>query len=109
MSCIITDIVIIMIIMRYLNLTDDNLDSLRLAHKSEKNKKIAYRINAIILLGTGWSISRVSVALLLNQQSLYNYISNYKKGGIKKLLSTDYKGRPKISIKKTMYQPLRRT
>ena len=42
--------------MQGFELSKDEIVSLRLAHKRERNKKLAYRINAIVLLGSGWSL-----------------------------------------------------
>ena len=51
-------------------LTPDQLAELRIAHKSESYKRSAYKINAIILLGTGWKLKEVKEALLLDEETL---------------------------------------
>ena len=35
------------------------LATLRIAHKSEQYKRSAYKINAVILLGSGWKLKKV--------------------------------------------------
>jgi len=73
-------------------LTPDQLSELRIAHKSESYKHSAYKINAIILLGTGWKLKEVKEALLLDEETLRDYIKRYQSGGIEGLISTYYQG-----------------
>jgi len=79
--------------MKGFNLSKDEIESLRLAHKKCKNKRAAYKVNAILLLGTGWSLKKVKNALLIDNETLSAYIRKYKDGGIKELLSTNHAGR----------------
>lgn len=78
--------------MKDFELPIQEIQALRLAHKAAKNKADAYRINTVILLGSGWSLEEVSEALLLDAETLRNYVNNYKIGGINKLLKYNYKG-----------------
>lgn len=78
--------------MRDFEISSEEIQELRVAHKSVKNKADAYRINAIILLGTGWSLDEVVDALLLDGETLRNYVMRYKQGGLEKLLEWNYKG-----------------
>lgn len=76
-------------------LSPDEEQELRAAHRSakaSKNVKAAYKINAIILLGTGWSLNDVSEALLLDQDTLSNYVKKYRKSGLNSLLKVFYSG-----------------
>lgn len=68
------------------------LQQLKAAHKAEKNKRYAYRINAIILLGSGWTLETVKEALLLDEETLSNYVKNYKSNGLSGLLKLNYQG-----------------
>jgi transposase len=68
------------------------LDALRVAHKVARKKNEADRIKAVYLLGSGWAIKRVHEALLLDEDTLRNYMRNYEEGGLKQLLAKDYKG-----------------
>jgi transposase len=74
-------------------LTDDELKALRLAHRTERNRSSAYKINAVILLGTGWKLKAVKEALLLDEETLRSYILKYKTLGIDGLIETHHQGR----------------
>lgn len=74
-------------------LSKEQLAELRAAHRSEKNKHAAYRINAVILLGSGWKLKQVREALLLDDETLRSYIEKYKSGDIEELIKTNYSGR----------------
>lgn len=50
--------------MRNFDLTSEEIQELRAAHKSAKKKSDAYRINAVILLGSSWPLEEVVDALL---------------------------------------------
>lgn len=82
-------------------LAPSQLQELRAAHRSAlKNKdgRAAYKLNAVILLGTGWSIEEVVEALLLDNETLRKYIRDYRNGGLSELMQTHYKGGiPKLS------------
>lgn len=73
-------------------LTPPQLAELRIAHKSECYKRSAYKINAVILLGTGWKLKEVKEALLLDEETLRDYVKRYQSGGIENLISTHYRG-----------------
>lgn len=81
--------------MKNFNLTKEEISALRLEHKMAKKSsaKLAYRINAIILLGSGWDLASVSDALLLDDETLRNYVKRFKDGGVKLLLSNNYHGK----------------
>lgn len=74
-------------------LSQTEILELRSAHKSERNKHAAYKINAVILLGTGWTLKKVKNALLLDEETLRSYVEKYRSGGVSELLSTNYSGR----------------
>ena len=75
-------------------LTEDQFSELREAHRKarRKNSAAAYKINAVILLGTGWSFVKVKEALLLDEETLKSYLLKYQEGGIPDLIKTNYKG-----------------
>jgi transposase len=81
--------------MKGFHLTKDQLQELKLAHRLERNRSgsRAYKINAIILLGTGWKLKQVKEALLLNDETLRHYVKNYREGDIEKLVEVNHKGR----------------
>lgn len=74
-------------------LTDEELAELRVAHRAERNRNAAYKINAVILLGTGWKLKQVKDALLIDDETLRSYVRKYKSGGIRQLIETNYQGR----------------
>lgn len=71
-------------------LDDIELIELREAHKAERNRIHAYKINAVILLGTGWKLKDVKEALLLSEDTIRSYVKKYQSGGINQLISTNY-------------------
>ena len=74
-------------------LTGNQISELREAFKAERNIRAAYKINAIILLGTGWKLKTVREALLIDDETLRSYIEKYRSGGIAELVKTNYQGR----------------
>ena len=81
-------------LMKGFNLTKEELSMLRLMHREvrKKNTAAAYKINTIILLGTGWTIKKVTQALLLDDETLKSYVQKYREGKLEELLKTNYKG-----------------
>ena len=55
--------------------------------------KLAYRLNAVILLGTGWRLKQVSQALLLNDETLCSYVKRYRESGVAGIASDKHQGR----------------
>jgi len=41
--------------MQGFELTTEQVSELRIAHRKERDKRSAYKINSVILLGTGWT------------------------------------------------------
>ena len=74
-------------------LNEKQVNELRAAHRAERNRHSAYKINAVILLGTGWKLKNVKQALLLDDETLRSYVEKYEAGGIKSLLHHNYPGR----------------
>jgi transposase len=80
-------------------LSKEELASLKRAHKSEHYKRSAYKINVVILLGSGWSLEEVKDALLLDEETLRSYVKKYQNGGLPALLKVEFKGsEPQLSI-----------
>jgi hypothetical protein len=51
-------------------LSREEISTLKRAHRAAKKKRDAYRINAIVLLGTGWTIREVAEALFLDDETI---------------------------------------
>lgn len=81
--------------MKGFHLSTKELEILRSAHRDAKrtNANAAYKINAVILLGSGWTLKKVKNALLLDDETLRSYADKYRDGGITALLATNHKGR----------------
>lgn len=79
--------------MKGFTLTQNQILELRVAHKAERNRNSAYKINAVILLGSEWTLDEVNSALLLDQETLRSYVSKYETGGLKALIATNYLGK----------------
>lgn len=84
--------------MKGFTLTEEELDLLRSAHRDAKrtNANAAYKINAVILLGTGWTLKKAKSALLLDDETLRTYAAKYRSGGVSGLLETNHKGRESL-------------
>ncbi len=79
--------------MKKFQLSKEQVSELRIAHNAERNRNAAYKLNAVILLGTGWTLKNVKKALLLDDETLRGYVDKYKLGGIPQLIETHYLGR----------------
>jgi transposase len=76
-------------------LTPRQQQELRAALRSARNgdrPKVALKINALLLLGTGWSLSEVSEALFLDDETLRKVVSRYRDGGLQSALTNKHKG-----------------
>ena len=78
--------------MQEFNLSSEELQELRAAHRSAKMRTDAYRINAVILFGSGWTAYEIADALLLDDETIKSYIKRYQEGGVDLLLERKYKG-----------------
>ena len=74
------------------NLSQAEISSLKITHRTTKKRRQADRIKAIILLGTGWTIRQVSEVLLLDDETTRNYFKRYKEGEFEYLLNDSHKG-----------------
>jgi len=85
--------------MKGFELSKEELATLRRAHKSEHYKRSAYKINAVILLGSSWTLDEVKDALLLDDETLRSYVRIYQESGLPGLLKIDFKGStPYLSV-----------
>jgi len=86
--------------MKGFTLTQNEIDSLRAAHRRSKDKRLADRIKAVVLLGTDWTVAATAEALLLDNDTVSRYVQKYQQGGIDCLLMMSYQGsQPKLANK----------
>lgn len=78
--------------MEAFSLTPREVEALRQIHRQMSHRTDAYRINAIILLGTGWTQAEVGEALLLDERTIRRYVQAYRDGGVDALLEVRYQG-----------------
>lgn len=71
-------------------LTDQELFELEVLHRELTTKREADRVKAVILLHSGWTPSQVAQVLLIDRTTVRRYHKNFKKGGVKSLLETNY-------------------
>jgi len=62
------------------------------AHRTTKEKKAADRIKAVYLLAIGYTVIEVAKVLMLDEDTIRNYVKRYLKGGIRKLLEDGHIG-----------------
>jgi len=74
-------------------LTKDQIALLRSLHRTLRDKRLAYRVNAVILLGSGWTAAQVAQALLVDETTVRNWFQKYQQGGKDELLSMNYQGK----------------
>ena len=79
--------------MKGFHLKQKDLEALHSALKQERNKRYAYRIHAIILLGTGYTLKKVKQVLFIDDETLRRYVENYRIDGVAGLLSDNHNGR----------------
>jgi transposase len=73
-------------------LGQSELAQLRAEHRRTRDKRAAYRLNVVILLGSGWSAEQVAEALLIEADSARSYFKRYQEGGIEHLVHMAYSG-----------------
>jgi len=84
--------------MHNLELSESELQNLLELHKQIKDKKLAYKINTLILLSNGFTYPEIEKVLLLDDRTIRRYRDLYLKKGIEGLLKNNYKGRqPKLT------------
>lgn len=79
--------------MKGFHLKQKELEALHSALRQEHNKRYAYRIHAVILLGTGYTLKKVREVLFLDDETLRRYVENYRIDGIPGLLSDNRGGK----------------
>jgi transposase len=73
-------------------LTDQQVSVLRTAHRTTKDKRLADRIKAILMLHHGFTYTQISQALLLDEVTIRRYVTQFQNRGIDGLLECRYTG-----------------
>lgn len=64
------------------------LDALRAAHRSTRQKRAAHRIKAVVLLATGWSAEQLAEVLQVDPNTVRNHFCRYQDGGVDRYCET---------------------
>lgn len=78
--------------MKNFELSVEEIQALKKVHKQTKEKWAADRIKAIISLGSGWTFEEIAEILLLDDQTLRNYVKLFREGGVERLTDRLFKG-----------------
>lgn len=73
----ISDLIVIIIADMKITLSQEEKQALEIKHSQEKNHRKADRIKTILLRDEGWSLSRISQALRVHNDTVSRYISDY--------------------------------
>lgn len=74
------------------HLTSEQRITLETAHRFARDKRSAYRVNAILLWDDGFSFEEIAAILRLDEATLRRYWEQYQKSGLDGLLETNYSG-----------------
>lgn len=72
--------------------TPAEIITLKQVHRACKDKRSVDRIKAVYLLGMGFSVEDVVSILMLDEETLRNYVKRYQAGGINALITDHYLG-----------------
>jgi len=73
-------------------LTDEQVIQLKLAHKQTREKRLADRIKAVLMVHFGFTYEQIKQALLLDEVTVRRYGKQFAEKGIKGLLEYRYNG-----------------
>ncbi len=73
-------------------LTDEQVMILRSTHRTTREKRLADRMKAILMLHHGFTYTQISQALLLDEVTLRRYVKQFQEKGIDGLLECRYAG-----------------
>lgn len=74
-------------------LTSKQITSLKALHRFQRDRKIADRVKAVVLLGSGWSVANVAEALLVDETTIRLWWEKYEHGGDQELTTLCYIGK----------------
>lgn len=73
-------------------LTEEQVTQLKLAHKQTREKRLADRIKAVLMVHGGFTYEQIKQALLLDEVTVRRYVKQFQKKGIDGLLEYRYTG-----------------
>ncbi len=73
-------------------LTESQVLTLKTAHRQQREKRLADRIKAILMLHHGFTYSQIESALLLDEVTLRRHLTKFQESGIEGLLEMRYSG-----------------
>jgi transposase len=59
-------------------LTEYQVSALKAKHRTERDRRIADRIKAVILANNGWTHKRIAEALMLDEETISAHINEYR-------------------------------
>ena len=74
------------------NLSQNELEALRKAHRATRDRRLADRIKVVYDLGRGWKPEDVADCLMLDETTVRQYFHTYKEKGVEGLLRMAYVG-----------------
>ena len=74
-------------------LTAQQVAVLRTLHRTLRDKRLADRVKAIVLIGIGWSVADVAQALLVDKKTVYLWLDKYLHSGQEELIILCYQGK----------------
>ena len=74
-------------------LTNRQIAALRATHKTLRDRRLADRVKAVVLLGSGWGVADVAEALLVDEKTVRLWFEKYRHGGETELLAMFYQGK----------------
>jgi len=80
-------------------LTNEERNTLKAQHRLERDKRICYRINAVLLYDKGWIFSEIANALLLSEGAIRIHIREFEES--KKLKPENGGSSEKLSFKQS--------
>lgn len=80
-------------------LSQDEQNELKILHKKERDKRICYRINAVLLYDKGWTCQEIADALLLSDEAVRQHIQDYQ--ATRKLKPENGGSASKLSVQQT--------
>jgi len=73
-------------------LTKEQITALRIIHRKSREKRICYKVNAILLLNSGYSYEQIAEVLLLDDATIRRWHRLFQEKGINSLLADNYIG-----------------